>query len=55
MLTTITMITLPAVDLGGATSSRTFQIPIPYREGITGAVAVARVTYTISANPAASP
>jgi YbbR domain-containing protein len=54
-LTTITMITLPAVDLGGATSNRTFQIPVPYQNGITGPVAVARVTYTISPNPAASP
>ena len=54
-LTTITMIVLPAVDLGGATSSRTFQIPVPYQNGITGPVAVARVTYTISANPSASP
>jgi YbbR domain-containing protein len=54
-LTTITMITLPAVDLGGATSSRTFQIPIPYQNGITGPVAIARVTYTIAPNPAVSP
>jgi YbbR domain-containing protein len=54
-LTGITFITLPAVDLGGATSSRTFQIPVPYREGITGPVAIARVTYTIAANPAVSP
>jgi YbbR domain-containing protein len=54
-LTGITFITLPAVDLGGATSSRTFQIPIPYREGITGPVAIARVTYTIAPNPAVSP
>ncbi|HET6311401.1 MAG TPA: CdaR family protein [Candidatus Nitrosotalea sp.] len=54
-LTTITMITLPAVDLGGATSNRTFQIPVPYQNGVTGSVAVARVTYTISPNPAASP
>lgn len=55
MLTGITFITLPAVDLGGATSSRTFQIPIPYQNGITGPVAIARVTYTIAANPAVSP
>jgi YbbR domain-containing protein len=54
-LTAITMITLPAVDLGGATSTRTFQIPIPYQTGVTGSVAVARVTYTISANPAVPP
>jgi hypothetical protein len=54
-LTTITMITLPAVDLGGATSNKTFQIPVPYQNGVTGPVAVARVTYTISPNPAASP
>ena len=54
-LTTITMITLPAVDLGGSTTSRTFQIPIPYQTGVTGPVAIARVTYTISANPAVPP
>ncbi|HLQ16125.1 MAG TPA: YbbR-like domain-containing protein [Candidatus Eisenbacteria bacterium] len=54
-LTGIAFITLPAVDLGGATSSRTFQIPIPYREGITGPVAIARVIYTIAPNPAVSP
>ncbi len=54
-LTGITFITLPAVDLGGATSSKTFQIPIPYREGITGPVAIARVIYTIAPNPAVSP
>jgi YbbR domain-containing protein len=54
-LTGITFITLPAVDLGGATSSRTFQIPIPYQNGITGPVAIARVTYTIAPNPAVSP
>lgn len=55
LLATITMISLPAVDLAGATSTRTFQTPIPYRDGITGSAAVARVTYTISANPAVSP
>jgi YbbR domain-containing protein len=54
-LTTITMIVLPAVDLGGATTNRTFQIPVPYQNGVTGPVAVARVTYSISPNPAASP
>ena len=54
-LTGITVITLPAVDLGGATSSRTFQIPIPYRDGVTGSAAIARVTYTIAPNPAVSP
>jgi len=55
VLVSITMITLPAVDLGAATSSRTFQIPIPYRDGVTGSAAIARVTYTIAPNPAVSP
>jgi YbbR domain-containing protein len=54
-LTGIAFITLPAVDLGGATSSRTFQIPIPYRDGVTGSAAIARVIYTIAPNPAVSP
>ena len=54
-LSGITVILLPAVDLSGATSTRTIPIPVPYREGITGTVAIARVTYTISPNPTASP
>jgi YbbR domain-containing protein len=54
-LVPITTITLPAVDLSGATSNRIFQIPVPYREGVTGTVAIAKVTYTISPNPSAGP
>ena len=48
-------LTLPAVDLNGATSDRTIQVTIPYPEGIAGSVAVAKVTYSISPNPSASP
>jgi YbbR domain-containing protein len=54
-LTSITTITLPSVDLSGATSDRTFQIAIPYPRRIDGSVQLATVTYSISANPAASP
>lgn len=47
-------LTLPPVDLSGRTSDFTFQIAIPYPEGISGSPANARVTYSISANPNAS-
>jgi YbbR domain-containing protein len=47
-LARITRITLPPVDLSGATSSKTFQLPVPYPAGTDGSVATARVTYTIS-------
>jgi YbbR domain-containing protein len=55
ILATITQITLPPMDLTGATSNRTFQVVIPLRPDITGSVGVAKVTYAISANPNASP
>ena len=54
-LAKITRITLAAQDLSGATSNKTFQVTIPYPAGITGTVAVAKVTYSISANPSVSP
>jgi len=47
-LARITRITLPPVDLGGATSTKTFQVPVPYPAGTDGSVALAKVTYTIS-------
>ena len=48
-------LTLPGVDLNGATSDRTIQVTIPYPPGITGSAQVARVTYSISPNPSVSP
>ncbi len=55
ILATITQITLPPMDLTGATSNRTFQVVIPLRPDISGSVGVAKVTYSISANPNTSP
>jgi YbbR domain-containing protein len=54
-LAKITTITLNAVDLSGATSNKTFRVTITFPADITGSVAVATVTYFISANPNASP
>ena len=51
VLATITQIMLPPMDLTGATSNKTFQVVIPLRPDITGSVGVAKVTYSISANP----
>lgn len=50
-LGTITTIALPGVDLSHSTSSTTFQITIPYPDGVGGSAAKARVTYSISQNP----
>ncbi|TAN32206.1 hypothetical protein EPN29_08460 [bacterium] len=55
VLVKITTITLPPVDLSSATSDATFKINIPYPDGITGLVAVASVTYSISRNPNTQP
>jgi YbbR domain-containing protein len=48
-------ITLPAVDLTGKTSDTTFQVAIPYPDGVSGSVATAMIKYSISPNPAVSP
>ena len=48
-------IMLPSVDLTGRTSDATFSVAIRYPDGISGSVANATVTYSISANPNASP
>jgi YbbR-like protein len=48
-------ITLPPVDLSSRTSDASFQVTIPYPDGITGSIATAKVTYSISPNPNASP
>ena len=55
VLVKITTLTLPALDLSGHTSGMTFKVTIPYPDGVIGSVAVARVTYSISPNPNASP
>jgi YbbR domain-containing protein len=55
VLAKITTIILPPVDLSGATSTKTFQVAIPYPDNVIGSAALAKVTYTISANPNASP
>ena len=55
ILAKITTITLPPLDLSGATSNKTFQVTIPYPDNVSGSVAVAKVTYSISANPNVSP
>lgn len=55
VLAKFTTLTLPAVDLSGHTSDFTFRITIPYPAGVAGSVATARVTYSISPNPNASP
>lgn len=44
-------ITLDAVDLGGATSDRSFKVNITYPQDTTGTVRTASITYSISANP----
>jgi YbbR domain-containing protein len=54
-LARITTITLSPVDLSGATSAKTFQVNITYPDNIVGSVAVAKVTYQISANPNVGP
>jgi YbbR domain-containing protein len=50
-LVKITTITLSPIDLSGATSDKIFQVQINFPPDITGSVAIARVTYSISANP----
>jgi YbbR domain-containing protein len=54
-LAKITLVTLPAVDLSNATSSKTFQVSITYPDAAVVGPQVAKVTYTISPNPSASP
>jgi YbbR domain-containing protein len=55
VLAKITTLSLPALDLAGHTSDITFKVTIPYPNGVTGSVATARVTYSISPNPNATP
>ena len=51
VLSTVTRIALPAVDLSGKTSDYTATATIPFPPGVTGSVAKAKVTYSISQNP----
>jgi YbbR domain-containing protein len=54
-LAQVQRITLPPVDLSSSKSNATFQIQVPYPAGMSGSVTIARVTYTIAANPNAPP
>jgi YbbR domain-containing protein len=47
----LTSITLPAQDLGSATSDVSFRLQIPFPAGVTGSVTIARLAYSISPNP----
>lgn len=55
ILARINTVTLPAVDLSSATSTKTFQVSITYPDPAVVGPQLARVTYTISPNPNASP
>jgi YbbR domain-containing protein len=55
ILARITTVTLPAVDLSNATSTKTFQVGITYPDPTIVGPLVAKVTYTIAPNPSASP
>ena len=55
VLSRITSIVLPAVDLSEATGDVTFQVAIPYRNGVSGSVVTAAVKYSISRNPNVPP
>jgi len=46
---------LPPVDLSSSTTNATFNVQIPFPVGMSGSVAVAKITYLISANPVVSP
>jgi len=51
----VTNIALPGIDLSTSTSDATFQVAIPYPNGISGSVANATVKYSIAQNPNVSP
>jgi YbbR domain-containing protein len=48
-------LSLQALDLSSSTSNTTFSVQIQYPSGMSGSVAVAKITYLISANPNVSP
>lgn len=55
VLVRVRNILLPAMDLSTRTSDSTFQVQIPYPNGVTGDAQTATVKYSISANPNVSP
>ena len=55
VLVRIRNITLPAMDLSNRTSDATFQVQIPYPNGVTGDATTATVKFSISANPNVGP
>jgi YbbR domain-containing protein len=55
VLLRLTNVALPPVDLSTSTSDATFQVAIPYPNGVSGSVANATVKYAISKNPNVSP
>jgi YbbR domain-containing protein len=55
VLAKVQNLTLRALDLSGHTSDFTSRVAIPYPSGVSGSVLIARVTYSISANPNAQP
>lgn len=54
-LAPIQYLSLPAVDLSSSTTNASFSVQIPFPNGMSGSVAVAKITYLISANPVVSP
>jgi YbbR domain-containing protein len=48
-------LSLPPVDLSSSTANASFSVQIPFPTGMSGSVAVAKITYLISANPVVSP
>ena len=54
-LALIQNLSLPPVDLSSSTTNATFNVQIPFPSGMSGSVAVAKITYLISANPNVSP
>ena len=55
VLQRIQNITLPPVDLSRSTSDATFQVAIPYPNGVAGSVANATVKFSIARSPNVSP
>lgn len=51
LLSSITTILLPQLDLSKATSNTSFKVTISYPDGVSGSVPTAKVTYSISSNP----
>ncbi|HEY0831416.1 MAG TPA: YbbR-like domain-containing protein [Candidatus Dormibacteraeota bacterium] len=54
-LALVQYLSLPPVDLSSSTTNATFSVQIPFPSGMSGSVAVAKITYLISANPVVSP